>query len=375
MLDIALKNITRVRTRSFLTALGILIGIAAIVALGAIADGLNVTVQRNLELTSGKLIIVESGASGIFTSLSSKLTETELESIKTFSGIKDAVPVMVYFERGMGLGIPQWWAIGIDPEKIEYFKGERIELYDGRQIESGDYQVALAGKDTADLFGLEVGDNFEIAGQSFEIVGILEKTHIMDIDNAIIIPLSDLQEILKVDTFQMIYAIPEDIGKVELLADEIKNTIENVDVITPKETARQAEQMISQIRFFTLGIGAIAAVVGGLGVMNTMVMTVMERRREIGVLKAIGATNKRVLIQFMLEAIMLSAIGGIAGIAFGFFASEIISFYSGFMIRPVVTPGLAVFSFVFALFLGLIGGAWPAWRASKLDPVAALRYE
>ena len=126
---------------------------------------------------------------------------------------------------------------------------------------------------------------------------------------------------------------------------------------------------------FIVGIGSIAAFVGGLGVMNTMIMAIIERRREIGVMKAIGASNSMVLKQILTESALISSIGGVAGICFGSMAAIGINIFAGGIITATVTPFLVIGALLFALALGVFGGFYPAWKAAKLDPVEALRYE
>ncbi|NCN39124.1 MAG: FtsX-like permease family protein, partial [Candidatus Aenigmarchaeota archaeon] len=130
-----------------------------------------------------------------------------------------------------------------------------------------------------------------------------------------------------------------------------------------------------QIGFFTIGIAGISAVVGGLGVMNTMIMSVMERRREIGVLKAIGATNSYVIRMILIESTIISLIGGLLGLGVGYLGSKAIGAFSGGQAQGIVTSNLALNSMLFALFLGVVGGLYPARKASQLSPVEALRYE
>jgi putative ABC transport system permease protein len=373
MLDLAFKNIIRQRTRSFLTILGILIGIGAIVALGSIAEGINAAVQSGLELTSGKITVTEKN-SGFFGVMGS-LDDEDLETLSALSGVKDVVPVLVHLENMIPFQGPEWVAIGIDTTKGGYFVGENIEMEEGRKIYEGESDVAEVGYSMAEKFDLHAGDSFTIKEKDFEIVGVLEKTEIQDIDSSITVPIADLQDALDVDTFQMIYVIPDDVKDTEKVAEEIEDENEKYDALTTKEYARQASQIVDQIRLFTFGIGAIAAVVGGLGVMNTMIMAVMERRREIGVMKAIGATNRMILQQILTESALISLIGGVGGILVGLVAALLVGSFARGQITATVTPGLALTGLAFALFLGLVGGYYPARKASKLDPVVALRYE
>ncbi|MCX6814220.1 MAG: ABC transporter permease [Candidatus Aenigmarchaeota archaeon] len=373
MWDLALRNIMRNRTRTILTVLGILIGIGSIVALGSIAEGIDASIQSSLQLSTSKITVQQKNA-GIFW-MGSELTNEDLDVVKSVGGIKDVVPLMVRVENIQAFQGPEYVVVGIEPDKTQYFVNENTKMYQGRELEDGDSGVAVMGKTIADKYNIQVGDSWIIKNEDFEVVGIIEKTDISDIDSAILVTLEDLQNVENKDTYYAIYVIPDDIKDTEKIAAEIDDSSDNLQALTSKELARQASQIVDQIRFFTFGIGAIAAFVGGLGVMNTMIMAVLERRREIGVMKAIGATNRMVLTQILTESALISLIGGLGGIALGLGTSFLLSAGFGGQITPVVTPGLALTGLGFALFLGVIGGLYPARKAAQLDPVEALRYE
>jgi len=374
MWDLALKNIMRNRTRTILTTLGILIGIGAIVALGSIAEGLDAAIQSGLELTAGKITVMDAESS-LF-GMGGELTLEDVALIEGLSGVKEVVPMNWHAENIQMFQGPEWVAVGVPPDKVEYLIGENTQFEEGRIFEEGETEVAIIGKAISERYNAHVGDTWEIKGKFFEIVGVTEETGISDIDSSIAVPFDDMQDILDSEEFQMMYVIPDNVKDTEKVANEIEEASDKFNALTSQELARQASQIVDQIRIFTFGIGAIAAFVGGLGVMNTMIMSVMERRKEIGVMKAIGATNRMVLQQIITESALISLIGGLGGILLGILGSVLLSnVIGGGQITATVTPQLALTGLSFALFLGIIGGLYPARKASQLDPVEALRYE
>ena len=377
MLDIALKNIGRQRTRTFLTVLGIVIGITAIVALGSIAEGIDNLVQTSMEKMVGKIMVFQTGASFMSFFADSHITDEQVEEILDVPGVKDAVPLAFKIVGSASIGFSQSEVvIGIPPDKTDYFTGERIKMYEGRNLETGDEYEAVIGKDIAEKYNLGVGDEYDVENEPFSIIGILEKTDDSELDSGIIVPLEPLRDLLHLeDEVPLIYAIPEDIADTEIVADNIKDLFEDINAVTDLELSRQVGAMVSNIRLFTMGIAAIAAIVGGLGVMNTMIMAVMERRREIGVMKALGATKRMILMQFLTESSLMSLFGGIIGVVLGTLLSIGIGIFSGFSVTPVVTPALALTGVAFAFLLGIVGGIYPSRKAANLDAVEALRYE
>ena len=343
-------------------------------ALGSVAEGLDSTIQSSLELTAGKITVMDAEA-GMF-GMGGELDEEDLDIITDLGGIKEVVPIIWFIPSIVIMQGPEWMAIGIDPEKIEYMIGEHTEFEEGRTIDEGESGVAVIGYTTSQKYALQIGDSWEIKEEEFEIIGIIEETGISDTDTSIIVTFEDLQTVLEEDTFQMLYVIPDDVKDTETIAEDIEDASDKFNAMTTQEMARQAGAIVDQVRLFTFGIGAIAALVGGLGVMNTMIMSVMERRREIGVMKAIGATNRMVLTQIITESAIISLLGGIGGILIGVVGALIVSnAIGGGQITAIVTPGLALTGLSFALFLGIVGGIYPARKASMVDPVEALRYE
>jgi putative ABC transport system permease protein len=375
MLDFAFKNIKRRKARTILTTLGIIVGITAIVALGSLSEGLGLMVNEELGAVAGKIILTEAGASMTSGYQGSDITPEQISMVSEISGVEEVVPMVFYmppFGPGAG-GPPTFAVIGIELDKLEHFIGKEIVVEDGRKPDDDEREVALVGYMLRDTMNVRVGDFYTYREKDFEVVGIAEETGISDVDMSYIVPLADLQDALGTDNYQVAYAVLEDPDAAEDIADEIEDADDTIDALTFTDISRQVSGIIDQISLFTIGIGAIAAFVGGLGVLNTMIMAVMERKREIGVMKAIGATRKFILMQILSESTMLSLIGGLVGLFLGWMGSFAVSAFTGGFIEAVVTPGLALGAIGFAMLLGFVGGLYPAWKATKLDPVEALR--
>ncbi|MBD3155107.1 MAG: FtsX-like permease family protein [Candidatus Aenigmarchaeota archaeon] len=380
MLDMALRNVFRQKARTALTVLGVMIGIAAVVALGSLSEGLRVQITKNLEQASGIVTVTEKSDQGLFVGMtSSELSQETVDEIMSIDGVRDATPVVYEVgyldDESLGFGQPTLFESGVNPEDIELFTTEGAILDEGEVLEEGDTDYAMIGYTISEDLDLEVGDIVTVEERDFIIKGVYEEFGDPGLDSGIIIPIEIAQELFERDTYSAVIIYPEDLDEVETLANDIEDSIDGVSAFTTAEFAKQIQGIVDQIGFFTIGIAAISAIVGGLGVMNTMIMSVMERRREIGVLKAIGATNSYVLRMILIESAIISLIGGLIGLGIGYLGSNALSFLTGGQAEGIVTIRLAVYSLVFALFLGIVGGLYPANRASKLSPVEALKYE
>jgi putative ABC transport system permease protein len=375
LLDLAIKNIFRQKTRTILTIVGILIGIAAVVALGSISEGMKVMMNQEMQFLGGTIIVSSQGSSGfIMGGGGSEISKYDLANFEDFSGVKQVVPyVMRMGEIQIGQG-PSSEIIGIRPEDVDYFKNKGTELDSGRIIETGDTYQALIGYKYAEDHDLGIGDSIEVKKSSFEVVGIIEKTD-TNMDNAIILPLETMMDTYNMENYQSAFIIPEDLSKIQDVTDDLKSSFDDFDFTTSNDIVKQMSRIVDMISVFTIGISSIAAIVGGLGVMNTMIMSVLERKREIGIMKAIGATNKFILTQILMESVMISLIGGILGLLIGGIGSYSLRLISSGLTEAKVTINLAIGSLSFAVSLGLFGGFYPAWKAAKLDPIEAIRYE
>lgn len=370
MFDLAVKNIIRHKLRSILTIIGIAIGVGMIVSLGSIGAGMNKLVQTIGEESAGTIMVVPEGGT-MTSSFGGQLSESVVSEIENVGGVKRAVPEYGMLEiSGFSSG---FYVAGIPPEDSSLMAGEKIRLEEGRGLEEGDEEdrVVIIGGTFPGYDDIYIGDTIKIKNTEFEVIGKLEKAS-GGMGADAIAPIKTLQELDKTDKISMVLAIVDDVSKVQETADEIENSVSEVHASTSEEIARQFSDLVGQINTITLGIGAIAAIIGGIGIMNTMIMSVNERKREFGIMKAIGATNLMVLKQVIEESAFLSLLGAIVGLVFSVAG---VSLMSSFVSIVSITPELVFIGTAFALVLGVSAGSYPAYKASKLNVVDVLKSE
>lgn len=389
MLDIALKNVFRQKVRSSLTVLGIALGIGLILSLGAIGEGLNTQIKESFGDVAGVIDVRASDND-------EGIDEDIIEGIKDIVGVEEVVPVGEYRIRRGGRGFGGMMShmmrsgggstltfTGIFPEDQDYLIGEQIIAEEGRKLDDSDDGefIVLLGYSTAEAQFLNIGDEIEYERREddktesfyFEVIGILEETGDSDIDDAAYVPLATMQELEDDDTITQLKVKIEDIENVERITQDINDYSDDVRAFSFLTIVRQMESTLGTIQLAVYAIAAISLIVGGIGIMNTMIMSVMERRREIGVMKAIGATTRMILTQVLQESAFLSLIGGFIGLVLGYGSTSLITQYTGMV--TIMTPSLVIMGLGFSLVLGMGAGLYPAWAASRLDPIEVLRYE
>ncbi|HEX6127977.1 MAG TPA: ABC transporter permease [Candidatus Limnocylindria bacterium] len=382
----AIRNILRRKLRTGLTILGIVIGVFALTVMGALAEKLNVLVDGGDEYFRTRVFVFDEGAASGFQASARPITRDLVDQIERIQGVGRATPVLQTLldpEEVGGFDIPELLT-GIEPETW-YDESVELRVDAGRLLEAGEREVTVIGADLAERYDVRVGDDLEIRGRTFQIVGVLERTLTFP-DKIAYVPLRDAQEIYVESVPQgfdyrtdelatQIEVFPTDLAQADAVAAAIEEQVEGVRTVTPDQVADQIGQASVVFNLIIVGASVIAVIVGGLSVINTMVMTVSERVREIGIKKAVGARTRSILVEFITEATLLGAIGGVIGLSAGWLLVAVLNAQTSGSGTTVflVTPMLLLRSFAFATVLGALAGIYPAMRAARLDPVQALR--
>lgn len=387
------------KMRSILTMLGIIIGVAAVIALVSIGNGVKQDIQNSISSLGSNLLMVMPGAPrtpGVRPSAGSmkSLKVSDYEAISKLDGVKAASPmtnssyVVIYQNKN--------WTTSVSGVSYNYLDVNNWSMKSGRFLSEKNVQnrerVAVVGKTVVkNLFGDEdpVGAEIRVKNIPFRIIGVLNSKGSgamgNDQDDMVIIPYTTAMERVEgVDYLRMIYVTGKDENGIDRLQSDIENLLRvrhgikdtNLDDFNIQNMNSIMETMEETTGTLTLFLGAVAAislVVGGIGIMNIMLVSVTERTREIGVRKALGATYSVIVTQFLIEAVVISLMGGIIGIILGIGSSKLIGMASG--MSTVISVPTIVMSFAFSMAIGLIFGIYPARKAAKLNPIDALHYE
>ncbi|HLE59775.1 MAG TPA: ABC transporter permease [Candidatus Limnocylindria bacterium] len=380
-----IRNILRRKLRTSLTVAGIVIGVFALTVMGALAEKLNVLVDGGNAYFETRLFVSESGTGG-FGGGGRPISRQLADQIEAVDGVERASPVLQMLLdpaiRG-GFDFPPILT-GIQPQTW-YDPSTPLPIADGRLLNADDRGMVMIGADLAERYAVRVGDTLTIREVPFEVVAVLERTLTFP-DKIAYAPLADVQHVYvdaapgvidfeTDDLATQIEVFIGDISGADAVAERIEAEVAGVQVTTPAEVKDQLGQFSVVFNLIIVGASVIAVIVGGLSVINTMVMTVSERVREIGIKKAVGARTGAILREFLLEATLLGALGGLIGLSAGSLLVVVLNAQTAASGTTVflVTPWLLARSFIFATVLGALAGIYPAFRAARLDPVQSLR--
>lgn len=382
-IKMAWKSIVGNKVRSFLTMLGIIIGVSSVITLVSVGQGTTSQITEQLEGLGTDLLTVSIMGRGSTTSL----TFEEAMDLANIEGVKAVSPVISGSVTAKNGTVNDTLSIeGIAPS---YEEVQDFHVQSGRFIVDLDNEfrmkVALIGTEAAsDYFGTEnpVGQTLQLNGSSFKIVGLLESkgsSLTSSNDDKLLIPISTAERFLQSRGVRSITVQVEDTEQIDAVKTALETTLDkkflnaenSYNIFNSQEMLDTLNSTTQMLSLALGGIAGISLLVGGIGIMNIMLVSVSERTREIGVRKAIGAKKRDILLQFMVESTALSGFGGLIGIGLGYGACALIGYYS--TLSATIAMPIVLISFGFSLFIGIVFGMIPANKAAKLRPIYALR--
>lgn len=387
-LEIAWNNIRKRKLRTSLTILGIIIAVTTIFALISIGNGLNNGIKESFEKIGTNRLYVMPKGSGV-TNLQGTLTDDDVEALE---GISEFVWITPYIQEQTIIEYNNQkkkvtvWATKTDNLE-ERWKDTYFHIGEGRLFTADEkYSTILGYRTATEMFDKEIhlNENIVVNGKRFRVVGIFEEIGTPQDDNVIELPLETAQNLFqKEGEVSMIELITKQGIDMDALAAKITHVLKRergndlFDIVTPDQLLAQFSTILSIVNTVLAAIASISLVVGGIGIMNSCYTSVMERRKEIGIMKALGAENKSILFLFLAEAGFLGLIGGVGGVIVGFLIAKLAQYAAtnaGFLFLKITfNPFLMIGCIVFAVFFGLLAGYLPAKDAMKKQVVEALR--
>jgi len=403
IIRVSFRALNRNKMRSFLTILGIIIGVAAVIAMVSIGTGARIAVEDRFNSMGTNLLFVSPGSRsfqgrhtgfGGFDTLKVEDAKAIDEQCPAVQGTSPSVSTraqVVYGNKNWNTSIQ---GVGDKYTQIRKWGVEIGTFFDENMVRSGSKVCVLGSEVKKSLFEDEdaVGKVIRINKIPFKVLGILESKGesggFFNRDDMIVAPYTTVQKRLRgIDYIQSIDVSAVSMSETAEAQRQIEELLRIRHKIAPgaeddfnvRNMSEIAEGAADATQILTILLGSIASIsllVGGIGIMNIMLVSVTERIREIGIRMSVGAREKDILLQFLIEAVVLSLIGGLIGIGVGFGVSKVLRFISIFsQWRTVVSPSSILLAFLFSGSVGVFFGFYPARKASKLDPIEALRYE
>ncbi len=390
MVRLALSRLRSSRLRAALTMLGVVIGVASVVALVGVGQGTTSSITSRLNaLGTNLLTISASGRNGGSSTLTVE-DATAIAGIDTIAAVAPEASTEAVVAAGRTTT-----TTSIIGTSAAYASVRAYDVWQGTFLTDAtvgqSLRVAVLGATVADDLGLDasaIGTEISIGGLPFEVIGILQPkggSGFQDPDNEVLVPIGVVQKYLvSGDGVRTIGVSVANAGDIQTARNQITALLEtrhgiaaggtdDFTIFDQAQLLATASSISGTLTLLLGGIASISLIVGGIGIMNIMLVSVRERTREIGIRKALGARARDILSQFLIEALTLSLLGGLIGIALGLAVSALIARYAGWGFT--VDPGTVAMASLFSLVVGVVFGVWPARLAARLDPIAALRYE
>ncbi len=400
LVKVAARSIRKNKMRTLLTMLGIIIGVGAVIVMVAVGEGARSEIQAQINNLGTNMIVITPGSSsqgGVSRGAQSfnRLTVDDAEKIVREATLVSAVSPVV-FTRTQAIGGDGNWRTTINGVSADYVTIRDWPLQSGLFFDQSELRsvrkVAILGKTVADnLFPNQdpVGQSVQLRNVPFTIIGVLaekgQTANGTDQDDVIFVPYTTAQTRLSgwSRIFQILAStyshqdIPAAQAEISLIMRESHGLSEweedDFTIRNQTDLAEAAQGTTEVMAMLLAAIASISLLVGGIGIMNIMLVSVTERTREIGIRMAVGARGKDVLTQFLIEAIVMSVLGGIIGVGIGFAGSSLLGRFTGW--STVISPETVAIALVFSAGVGIFFGFYPARKAAGLDPIEALRYE
>jgi len=386
-----LRDIFRRKARSILTITGISIGVLALVVLGAVAENQNVYVEKLVGYYSGVITVIEKNDANFVGMASGNrpLSASMRDDLEAYPGVRAAYPDAATLLDEDYVSVIPPMVMGVAPGMMKDYVS--VTMREGRMLYGDERGEVMLGVDLATNREATVGDNFDIRGRQFTVAGVMDRTFVNLIDSAAYVSLKDAQNIyystlpaafranVKAEDLAVQYSVHVEKGvDPDRLAEQLERDFNGIKATGPAEMMKTVSGLVNLINAVIISVAALALIVCVLSIINTMMMAVGERTREIGIKRALGASRWRVARDVLAESSVMGLLGGVLGLTVG--AVLAVALNSAMVAATgtsalLMTFRLAVTAIVFAVLLGLIGGLWPARHASKLDPATALAYE